>query len=170
MPLCLCVSIPQRFVTDVQCSKFPGSTKATQAFQKVNVAYDVLSKPGSKRVYDSKSSSVDTFDFFSTRAYAQSEETLRSVVLGVFNDFLEGDLETVRTLLRELCSAQSYVWAVTDASEGAVSDLNPSLRLGDDGIDNVVHALQSLRDRALSSLVPTLRSLVPPAHALPFIS
>ena len=66
----------------------------------MNVAYDVLSKPNSKRVYDNRSSR-DNYDFFSTRAYAQSEETLRSVVLGVFNDFLEGDLETVRTLLRE---------------------------------------------------------------------
>ena len=80
-------------------SKFPGSAKATQAFQKVNVAYDILSKPASRKVYDARSSK-EAFDFFSTRAYAQSEETCRSVVLGVFNDFLEGDLETVRTLLR----------------------------------------------------------------------
>ena len=32
---------------------------------------------------------------------ARAEETLRGVVLGVFNDFLDGDMEVVRTLLRE---------------------------------------------------------------------
>lgn len=37
---------------------------------------------------------------------ARAEETLRGVVLGVFNDFLDGDMEVVRTLLRE-CSVLS---------------------------------------------------------------
>ena len=81
------------------CSKFPGNACATEAFQKVNVAYDVLSTPESKRCYDA-SSKKPSSDFFSTRSYAHAEETFRSVVLGVFNDFLDGDLETVRTLLR----------------------------------------------------------------------
>lgn len=80
-------------------SKFPGNPEATQAFQKVNVAYDILSTPSSKRVYDSRPASAATHDFFSARPYAHAEETFRGVVLGVINDFLEGDLETVRTLL-----------------------------------------------------------------------
>ena len=69
----------------------------------MNIAYDVLSTPESKRCYDA-SSKKPSSDFFSTRSYAQAEETFRSVVLGVFNDFLDGDLETVRTLLRESIS------------------------------------------------------------------
>ncbi len=80
-------------------SKFPGNPEATQAFQKVNVAYDILSTPSSKRVYDSRPASAATHDFFSARPYAHAEETFRGVILGVINDFLEGDLETVRTLL-----------------------------------------------------------------------
>ena len=36
----------------------------------------------------------------------RAEETLRSVVIGVFNDFLDGDMELVHTLLRE------YFWTV----------------------------------------------------------
>ncbi|GJE85580.1 DnaJ domain-containing protein [Phanerochaete sordida] len=109
--------------------KFPGNADATEAFQKVNVAYDILSKPASKRCYDADASR--TADF-SARPYAQAEETFRSVVLGVFTDFLEGDLETVRTLLR------------------AMNDLNPALRLGDEGIDMVLHSLQAIRERALT--------------------
>ena len=37
---------------------------------------------------------------------------------------------------------------------GAVNDLNPSLRLGDEGIDNVLRALQSIQQRALSKIFP----------------
>ncbi|KAI0784461.1 hypothetical protein C8Q75DRAFT_809950 [Abortiporus biennis] len=109
--------------------KFPGNPEATEAFQKVAVAYDVLSKPSSKRMYDSAPPSPYNF---ASHPYQHAEETFRSVVLGVFNDFLDGDLETVRTLLR------------------AVNDLNPSLRLGDDGIDAVLLTLQSIRQRALT--------------------
>ncbi|KAI0073681.1 DnaJ-domain-containing protein [Panus rudis PR-1116 ss-1] len=109
--------------------KFPGSPEATEAFQKVAVAYDVLSKPSSKRLYDS--APPKPYDF-AAHPYQRAEETFRSVVLGVFNDFLDGDLETVRTLLR------------------AVNDFNPSLRLGDDGIDAVLNTLQAIRRRALT--------------------
>lgn len=40
-------------------------------------------------------------DFFSARPYRHPDETFRGVILGAINDFLEGDLETVRTLLRK---------------------------------------------------------------------
>lgn len=50
-------------------------------------------------MYDANSAKT-SFDFFSARAYARAEDTFRDVVLGVLNDFLEGDLETVRVLLR----------------------------------------------------------------------
>lgn len=82
-------------------SKFPDNPDATYAFQKVAVAYDVLSKPASKRLYDSRSPSA-SYDAFATRPTGYAEETLRGVVLGVFNDFLDGDLEVIRTLLSAL--------------------------------------------------------------------
>jgi hypothetical protein len=34
----------------------------------------------------------------------RAEETLRTVIVGIFNDFLDGDLEMVRTLLRRFSS------------------------------------------------------------------
>jgi len=79
-------------------SKFPDSPEATHAFQKVAVAYDVLSKPSSKRLYDSRSPS-SAYDVFAARPTGHADETFRGVVLGVFNDFLDGDLEVIRTLL-----------------------------------------------------------------------
>jgi len=38
-----------------------------------------------------------------------AEETLRTVVIGVFNDFLDGDLEMVRTLLRKSPSTSGWL-------------------------------------------------------------
>ena len=45
----------------------------------------------------------------------RAEETLRSVVVGIFNDFLDGDLEMVRTLLRKSPRA-GFVCRVNDKS------------------------------------------------------
>lgn len=79
-------------------SKFPDNPDATQAFQKVAVAYDVLSKPSLKRIYDTRAPD-STYDVFAAHPAAHAEETFKGVILGVFNDFLEGDLEMIRTLL-----------------------------------------------------------------------
>ncbi|KZT06119.1 DnaJ-domain-containing protein [Laetiporus sulphureus 93-53] len=111
--------------------KFHNNPFATRAFQKVSVAYDVLSQPASKRAYDRASSSA-SYDMFAARPRPPPEDTFRGVVISVFNELLEGDLDVVRTLL------------------SAVNDMNPSLRLGEDGINSVLLTLQSIRERALT--------------------
>ncbi|KIK25071.1 hypothetical protein PISMIDRAFT_677626, partial [Pisolithus microcarpus 441] len=80
--------------------KFPDNPGATYAFQKVAVAYDVLSKPSSKRKYDSQPPhvQVDVFAFHSTD---HADNTLKGVLGSVLSDFLDGNLETVHMLLRE---------------------------------------------------------------------
>ncbi|KAG5341575.1 hypothetical protein C0989_009277 [Termitomyces sp. Mn162] len=120
--------------------KYPDNPDATYAFQKVAVAYDVLSKPSSRRLYDSRSSSVD-FDVFAARPPNHADETFRGVIFGVFNDFLDGDLETC-------------------ASTEAINDVNPSIKLGDDGIDSVLSTLEAIRERAL-----TCRTCIYALHA-----
>ncbi|KAG6900582.1 hypothetical protein C0993_008299 [Termitomyces sp. T159_Od127] len=121
--------------------KFPDNPDATYAFQKVAVAYDVLSKPSSRRLYDSRSSSVN-FDVFAARPPNHAEETFRGVIVGVFNDFLDGDLEVIRSLLK------------------AINDINPSIKLGDDGINSVLSTLEAIRERAL-----TCRTCIYALHA-----
>lgn len=142
-------------------SKFPDNPEATRAFQKVSVAYDILSKPNSKRLYDSRSQQAP-FDFFASRSFPQAEETFRSVVIGVFNDLLDGDLEMVRTLLCELNSTKnSRPRSLISVHPGAVNSMNPSLQLGEEGINSVLMTLQAIRTRALSMSLPTPRRHLP---------
>ncbi|KAJ3826975.1 DnaJ domain-containing protein [Lentinula raphanica] len=112
--------------------KFPfNKPDATLAFQKIAVAYDILSKPQTRRMYDRRSSYAN-YDVFAARPTGHAEETFQSVVIGIFNDFLDGDLEVIKTLLK------------------AISDFNPSLTLGEDGINSVLTVLHTIRERALT--------------------
>ena len=88
---------------DTSCSlifsKFPGNPDATFAFQKVSVAYDILSNPSSKRIYDTRpAQSHPKHDFFA-QSSLHADETLKGVLLSVFSEFIEGDFEMIRTLL-----------------------------------------------------------------------
>ncbi|KAJ7494590.1 hypothetical protein B0H11DRAFT_1857553 [Mycena galericulata] len=121
--------------------KFPNNPEATYAFQKIAVAYSVLSQPASKRSYDSRSP-TSKYDVFSAHPMGHAQETFRSIVMGVFDDFLEGDLEVIRTLLK------------------AVNDINPSINMGDEGINSVLNSLQRIRERAL-----TCRTCIYALHA-----
>ncbi|KAJ7475676.1 DnaJ domain-containing protein [Mycena latifolia] len=121
--------------------KFPDNPEATYAFQKIAVAYSVLSQPASRRSYDARPPTAK-YDAFSAHPAGHAQETFRSIVMGVFDDFLEGDLEMIRTLLK------------------AVNDINPSLSMGDEGIASVLNSLQRIRERAL-----TCRTCIYALHA-----
>ncbi|KAI6024914.1 hypothetical protein BKA83DRAFT_4254081 [Pisolithus microcarpus] len=105
---------------------------ATYAFQKVAVAYDVLSKPSSKRKYDSQPPHVQVDD--------HADNTLKGVLGSVLSDFLDGNLETVHMLLR------------------AVGDLSPSLELSDESIDCVLSVLRGIRERTCRTCVVALHA------------
>ncbi|KAJ6544821.1 DnaJ domain-containing protein [Mycena vulgaris] len=121
--------------------KFPNNPEATFAFQKIAVAYSVLSQPASRRSYDARPPTA-RYDVFSAHPAGHAQETFRSIVMGVFDDFLEGDLEMIRTLLK------------------AVNDINPSLSMGEEGIASVLNSLQRIRERAL-----TCRTCIYALHA-----
>jgi len=103
---CFVVSLDLSLLNTALRSKFLNDPDATHAFQKVAVAYEVLSKPHLKRLYDNRSPQSH-FDVFATRPTGHAEETFRGVILGAFNDFLDGDLEVIRTFLSEFSCLSS---------------------------------------------------------------
>ncbi len=107
------------------------------AFQKVSFAYETLSKPSSRRIYDVSGRT----DFAASMNAANAadgpgtgpggagvnEETLNGVLYSVFCEFMEGDFEMVRVLVNAL-------------NEG-----NPGLDLGEDAVENLEGAFKRLR-------------------------
>ena len=80
------------------------------------MAYNVLSLPSLKNNYDSMSPEQrKNFDFF--RSQPPPEETFRSVLLGVLNEFLDGDLEVVRNFLSRCLSSPISNVGLSDAAQ-----------------------------------------------------
>ena len=127
-------------------SKIPGNPDATHAFQKVAVAYDVLSKPTLKRLYDNRF--LVRFWCICNETYGSRRGNFQRRHPCVFNDFLDGDLEVIRTLL-SLSDSCLNLSTLIFSSLDAVNHINPSVKLGE-GINSVLGALQAIRDRALS--------------------
>ncbi|KAF9947535.1 hypothetical protein BGZ65_008738 [Modicella reniformis] len=75
--------------------KFPEYPRATEAFQKLSLAYETLSKPSSRFVYDSTGGS-------SGRTMLGSEETLQSVLSQVFFEFMDGDFDVIRNMINTM--------------------------------------------------------------------
>ncbi|CAO1621012.1 unnamed protein product [Sympodiomycopsis kandeliae] len=122
--------------------KFPNYPPATEAFQKVSFAYEILSKPSSRRMYDvsgrtnfaaamnnSANGSTDDDD---EPGSGLADDTLNGVLYSVFCEFMEGDFEMIRVMVN------------------ALNDGNPSMNLGDDAVDSIEGALRRLREVMLA--------------------
>lgn len=117
--------------------KFPNHAPATSAFQKVSFAYETLSKPSSRRLYDVSgrtdfAAAVNTAEGHSDSASGLGDDTLNGVLYSVFCEFMEGDFEMIRVLVNAL-------------NEG-----NPSMNLGDEAVDSIEGAFKRLRDILLA--------------------
>lgn len=116
-------------------SKFPSYAPCVVAFQKVSFAYQTLSKPSSRRLYDvsGRSDLAAALNESATGANGAGagmagEETLNSVLYSVFCEFLDGDFQMIRVLVN------------------ALNESNPGLNLGEDAVDNIEGAFAKLRE------------------------
>ncbi|KAF9105529.1 hypothetical protein BGX27_009575 [Mortierella sp. AM989] len=100
--------------------KFPEYPRATEAFQKLSLAYETLSKPSSRFVYDSTGGS-------SGRTMLGSEETLQSVLSQVFFEFMDGDFEVIRNMINTMNNTAGGVRLGDDAI-GVIEDMFLRLR------------------------------------------
>jgi hypothetical protein len=108
--------------------KFPEYPLAHPAFQKVSFAYDTLRNPTTRRSYDVRKEPLVNPTFSSQCA----DDTLNSVLYGVFCDFMDGDLETIRTFLM------------------AVNDISPTANLSEETIDSLLGTFRKLREVLLT--------------------
>ena len=76
----------------------------------------------------------------------------------------------IRTLLSKYIVLRACTYHITCSCllPGAISDLNPSLGLGDDGINSVLSVLLSVRERILSELstISSVTDLTPRTNSL----
>ncbi|GAA99971.1 uncharacterized protein L969DRAFT_19559 [Mixia osmundae IAM 14324] len=114
--------------------KLPSYPPATSAFQKLSFAYETLSKPSSRRLYDiSGRSEWDSPDPNGRASQAGfGDETLHGVLHTMFGEFMEGDFEMIRVLVNAL-------------NEG-----NPGLNLGEEAVENLEGAFRKIREMLLA--------------------
>lgn len=119
--------------------KLPLYSPCTSAFQKLSFAYETLSKPSSRRLYDlnghtSFNQSSERYKAYRGNSHgnknettSSGDETLNSVLHSTFCEFMDGDFEMIRVLINAL-------------NEG-----NPGLNLGEEAINNLETSFKKLR-------------------------
>lgn len=131
-------------------SKFPSYAPCVVAFQKVSFAYQTLSKPSSRRLYDVSGRSDLAAALNDNGSGANGgagagmagEETLNSVLYSVFCEFLDGDFQMIRVLVN------------------ALNESNPGLNLGDDAVDNIEGAFAKLREMMMGEYLIQRESFI----------
>ncbi|EPQ26964.1 uncharacterized protein PFL1_05599 [Pseudozyma flocculosa PF-1] len=102
--------------------KFPSYPASTIAFQKVALAYETLSKPSSRRMYDVSGRS----DFAAAVNNAEDgvygsdpgdfgDETLNNVLYTIMCEFLEGDFDKLKALIQAMNRGDNGVQVDSDA-------------------------------------------------------
>ncbi|PWN45071.1 DnaJ-domain-containing protein [Ceraceosorus guamensis] len=115
--------------------KMPSYPPCHAAFQRVALAYQTLSSPSARRMYDvsGRADYAQAMDASShAAANGAGDETLNSVLYSVFCEFLEGDFEMIRVLVN------------------AMNEGNPGLNLGEEAVDSIEGAFRRLRHMMLA--------------------
>ncbi|GAA5871159.1 hypothetical protein JCM3774_006808 [Rhodotorula dairenensis] len=112
--------------------KLPFYSPSTTAFQRLSFAYETLSKPSSRRLYDLRG--PREFDPAKPKhgPPGTADETLNGVLRNVINEFLSGDFEMIRVF-------------VTALNEG-----NPGLNVGDETVESIEGVFRRLREALLA--------------------
>ncbi|KAL7411702.1 hypothetical protein BDY24DRAFT_129972 [Mrakia frigida] len=132
---------------NVHPDKFPSFPPATSAFQKLSLAFRILSDPASKRLYDaSPSTSSGSRTSFPSSFWSHdggfeggssagdlraADETLNGVLFQVWTEFIEGDFHMIRVVIN------------------AINETNSGLNLGNDTVETLEGALRRLRSLLL---------------------
>lgn len=108
--------------------KFPENERSTLAFQKISLAYNILSQPSTRKAYDANPYHADIF-----ASQRSAEDTFDGVLQTLFADFMSGDFEIIRIVLR------------------TIKEVNPALNMEEETIDSVLNAFRKLREIVLGT-------------------
>lgn len=128
-------------------------------------AYETLSKPTSRRIYDVSgrtdfAAAVNTAgdNGFGGSASGFGEETLNNVLYSVMCEFLEGDFDMIRVLVREShircfeSSRPTACWGTSitnlrmPSCAEALNDGSSGIQVGNDTVESLEGAFRKLRE------------------------
>ncbi|KAI8993390.1 hypothetical protein BDB01DRAFT_894068 [Pilobolus umbonatus] len=105
----------------------PSYPRATESFQLLSIAYETLSNPSSKLMYDISKQKGTSSSFVSTNPNSPSD-TLQRVLHQLFNEMLDGEFQTLRAFIY------------------ALNETNPGMHITEDAILHIELAFRKMRD------------------------
>ncbi|KAG2184765.1 hypothetical protein INT43_000678, partial [Umbelopsis isabellina] len=109
----------------------PPYKKATEAFQRLSLAYETLSDSGKKVIYDI--SGTGNTPMFANAATVDGNETLQALLKQLFVEMMDGEFNTMRSFMIGL------------------SRSNPSIQFTEETIVNIEISLRRVREMILST-------------------
>ncbi|KAI8880048.1 DnaJ-domain-containing protein [Backusella circina FSU 941] len=109
----------------------PSYPRATESFQLLSLAYETLSNPSSKLIYDLSSKQNNTTSNNNSSFVNNNDNpdgTFHRVLHQLFNEMLDGEFQTMRTFIH------------------ALNETNPGMHIGDDTVLHIELAFKRMRD------------------------
>ncbi|ORZ03249.1 hypothetical protein BCR43DRAFT_482994 [Syncephalastrum racemosum] len=118
----------------------PPYARATESFQLLSIAYETLSNPSSKLMYDlspanptSSSSSFPTHSSSTSDRNDNPNDTLQRVLHQLFIEMMDGEFQTMRAFIH------------------ALNETNPGMHISEDAIIQIELAFRKMRELLLST-------------------
>ncbi|SAM05902.1 hypothetical protein [Absidia glauca] len=108
----------------------PAYPRATESFQLLSLAYETLSDPSSKLIYDLTSNKKQPFDPSQAK---NPNDTLQRVLHQLFNEMMDGEFQTMHAFIH------------------ALNETNPGMHISDDAIVHIELAFRKLREVFVST-------------------
>lgn len=109
----------------------PTYPRATESFQLLSIAYETLSNPSSKLMYDvskHKGTARTSASFVSPDDDASPNDTLQRVLHQLFNEMLDGEFQTMRAFIH------------------ALNETNPGMHITEDAILQIELGFRKMRE------------------------
>ncbi|KAI8094881.1 uncharacterized protein B0P05DRAFT_523790 [Gilbertella persicaria] len=108
----------------------PSYPRATESFQLLSIAYETLSNPSTKLLYDvSKHKGTSaTSSNFSCHNHTNPNDTLHKVLHQLFNEMLDGEFQTMRAFIH------------------ALNETNPGMHITEDAILQIELGFRKMRE------------------------